>query len=112
MKTTIVSIRRFSRAQGNNEIIIQHPNNVFSRYAHMRQGTATVHVGQTVYAGSVIALVGNAGNSSEPHLHFHMFKIDSTGRQAAVAFQVPGMKSASGANVTGVPKGGFIYRTP
>jgi hypothetical protein len=96
----------------NNEIIIQHPNNVFTRYAHMRQGTATVTVGQTVYAGSVIALLGNAGASDGPHLHFHAFKIDSTGRQAAVAFTVPGMKSASGANVTGVPKGGLIYQTP
>jgi hypothetical protein len=103
---------RQDQNQGNNEIIIQHPNNVFSRYAHMRQGTATVTVGQTVYAGSVIALVGNAGASSEPHLHFHVFKIDSTGRQAGVAVTVPGMKSASGANVSGVPKGGFIYRTP
>jgi hypothetical protein len=98
--------------QGNNEIIIQHPNNVFTRYAHMRQGTATVTLGQTVHAGSVIALVGNAGASSEPHLHFHIFKIDATGRQAGVAFTVPGMKSASGANVSGVPKAPFIYRTP
>jgi hypothetical protein len=100
------------RNEGNNEVIIQHPNNVFSRYAHLREGTATVTLGQTVYAGSVIGLVGNSGASSEPHLHFHMFKIDATGRQASVAFQVPGMKSASGANVTGVPKAPFIYRTP
>ena len=96
----------------NNEIIIQHPNNVFTRYAHMRRGTATVTVGQTVYAGSVIALVGNAGASDAPHLHFHTFKIDATGRQTAVPITVPGMRSASGASVTGIPKGGFIYRTP
>jgi murein DD-endopeptidase MepM/ murein hydrolase activator NlpD len=71
-----------------------------------------VTVGQTVYAGSVIALVGNAGASDAPHLHFHAFKIDSTGRQAAVPITVPGMKSASGASVSGVPKGGLIYQTP
>ena len=98
--------------QGNNEIIIRHPNNVFTRYAHMRQGTATVHVGQTVYAGSVIALVGNAGNSSEPHLHFHVFKIDATGRQVAVPITIPGLKSTSGASLTGIPKGGEMYLTP
>jgi murein DD-endopeptidase MepM/ murein hydrolase activator NlpD len=98
--------------QGNNEVIVQHPNNVFSRYAHVRQGTATVHVGQTVYAGSVIGLVGNAGASSEPHLHFAVFKLDATGRAAAVPFTVPGMKSATGASVSGVPKARFIYQTP
>jgi len=100
------------RDEGNNAVIIQHPNNVFSSYVHVRQGTATVHVGQTVYAGSVVGLVGNAGASSEPHLHFAMFKIDATGRAAAVAFSVPGMKSATGASVTGVPKSPFIYQTP
>jgi hypothetical protein len=100
------------RNEGNNEVIIQHPNNVFTRYTHVRQGTATVHVGQTVYAGSVVGLVGNAGASSEPHLHFAVFKLDATGRAAAVAFTIPGMRSASGANVTGVPKSPFIYQTP
>lgn len=97
---------------GNNEIIIQHPNNVFTRYAHMRQGTATVHVGQLVHAGTVIALVGNAGNSSEPHLHFHVFKIDATGRQVAVPVTVPGMRSTTGASVSGIPKGRVMYQTP
>jgi hypothetical protein len=96
----------------NNEIIIQHPNNLFTRYAHMRQGTATVTKGQTVYAGSVIALVGNAGASSEPHLHFHAFKLDPTGRQAAVPITVPGIRSASGAPLSGIPKAGLMYQTP
>ena len=96
----------------NNEVIIQHPNNVFSIYAHLRQGTATVTKGQTVYAGSVIGLVGNAGNASEPHLHFHMVKIDATGRLIGVPFTIPGIRSASGASLSGIPKAGFAYQTP
>jgi hypothetical protein len=102
----------FDNNQGNNEIILEHPNKLFTRYAHMRQGTATVTLGQKVWAGSVIALVGNAGASSEPHLHFHAFRIDSTGRQVAVPVTVPGMRSASGVAVTGVPRGGLIHQAP
>jgi murein DD-endopeptidase MepM/ murein hydrolase activator NlpD len=31
-----------------------------------------VHPGDHVYRGDVIAHVGNSGNSSVPHLHFHI----------------------------------------
>jgi murein DD-endopeptidase MepM/ murein hydrolase activator NlpD len=39
--------------------------------AHMRQGSVLVEVGDQVQVGDPIGEMGNSGNSSEPHLHFH-----------------------------------------
>ena len=41
-------------------------------YAHLRAGSVRVRPGQTVAAGDVIGSVGNSGNSTMPHLHFHV----------------------------------------
>jgi hypothetical protein len=102
----------FDHDEGNNEIIIQHPNGLYTRYAHMRQGSAVVAVGQVVAAGTKIAEVGNAGSSSEPHLHFHAFRVDNTGRVAAVPTVINGLTSLNGVGLAGIPKGGLRYQTP
>jgi hypothetical protein len=39
--------------------------------AHMKQGSVAVSPGETVAAGHRLALVGNSGNITEPHLHVH-----------------------------------------
>lgn len=39
--------------------------------AHMRQGSVRVAVGDQVDVGEPLGLVGNSGNTSEPHLHVH-----------------------------------------
>lgn len=44
----------------------------FAFYAHLVPGSLRVAVGQEVRRGEVIALLGNSGNTSEPHLHFHV----------------------------------------
>jgi murein DD-endopeptidase MepM/ murein hydrolase activator NlpD len=44
----------------------------FALYAHLAPGTLTVAVGDRVEQGRVVGRVGNTGNSSEPHLHFHV----------------------------------------
>ena len=44
--------------------------NVFAWYAHLRQGSIGVKVGDAVKAGSLIAKLGNSGPSEGPHLHF------------------------------------------
>ena len=38
----------------------------------MCHGSVRVKVGQRVSAGQILGRTGNSGNSSEPHLHFHV----------------------------------------
>lgn len=41
-------------------------------YAHLRKGSVLAQQGQLVQAGERLGCVGNSGNSTMPHLHFHV----------------------------------------
>lgn len=69
-----------------NHVIIQHKNNEYSVIAHLQKGSVTVNVGDTVNTGDVLGLVGNSGNSSEPHIHFHIS--DSENWEQATSFRI------------------------
>lgn len=45
---------------------------VSSVYAHMREGSLALSVGQTVKVGDLVGNVGNTGQSTGPHLHFEI----------------------------------------
>lgn len=55
-----------------NHVIIDHGHGEVSFLAHLQAGSVAVRAGETVRAGEVVGACGNSGNSSEPHLHYHL----------------------------------------
>lgn len=55
-------------------VVIDHGNGLQTRYAHMKPGSITVRVGQTVAQGQQIGQIGSTGNVTGPHLHFEVLK--------------------------------------
>jgi murein DD-endopeptidase MepM/ murein hydrolase activator NlpD len=55
-----------------NYVMIDHSKSEYSFYAHLQPGSVHVHKGDRVKAGDVIGKLGSSGNSTEPHLHFHV----------------------------------------
>jgi hypothetical protein len=57
---------------GGNHVIIDIGGGNYAFYAHLKPGSIRVKKGDRVTRGQVVGLVGNTGNSTEPHLHFHI----------------------------------------
>lgn len=55
-----------------NHVVIQTADAEYIYIAHLQSDSISVAEGDTVEAGQEIGLVGNSGNTSEPHLHIHL----------------------------------------
>jgi len=60
-----------------NYVLIKHSDGTLGHYVHLQKNGVRVKLGQTVKAGEMIALSGNTGHSTGPHLHFAVFKAES-----------------------------------
>lgn len=75
---------QMNRAQvTGNTVLLKTEANEFILYAHFKLNSIIVKPGEKVKKGQTLGLCGNSGNSSEPHLHFHIqdkeFMSGSTG---------------------------------
>ncbi|HEX6751515.1 MAG TPA: peptidoglycan DD-metalloendopeptidase family protein [Longimicrobium sp.] len=70
-----------------NHVIIDHGNGEFSLLAHMRRGSVAVRPGAAVTAGQKLGECGNSGNTSEPHLHYHLQNTGVFGRSEGLPAQ-------------------------
>lgn len=66
---------------GGNMLVVDIGDGAYAFYAHLQRGSLKAKLGDKVKAGQVLGLLGNTGNSTAPHLHFHL--MDSTSPLAA-----------------------------
>ena len=55
-----------------NHLIIEQQDGEYSFYTHMSFLTVYAQIGERIFRGQYVSVVGNTGNSSDPHLHFHV----------------------------------------
>ncbi|MGE0353540.1 MAG: M23 family metallopeptidase [Gemmatimonadales bacterium] len=88
-----------------NFVDIRHADGTEAQYVHLTRNGVLVDVGDTVPQGAVIGFSGNTGDSSEPHLHFHLLS-DSAPTTIPVTFrnaQPPADRLVAGRTYTAGP---------
>jgi murein DD-endopeptidase MepM/ murein hydrolase activator NlpD len=73
---------------GGNYVILDVGEGRYVFYAHLIPGSLRVAVGDRVHKGDVLGLVGNSGNSTEPHLHIHVADASSPLAAEGIPFHI------------------------
>lgn len=61
-----------------NYVWIQHPDGKATLYAHLKQWSVAVSVGEFVECGTPLGEMGSSGYSTGPHLHFGVYAMDGS----------------------------------
>ena len=78
---TVVALRQDSGVGGaeekfapcDNYLIVKHADGTFAEYRHLKKAGVLVKLGQNVKRRQPLALSGNTGYTTTPHLHFAVF---------------------------------------
>jgi murein DD-endopeptidase MepM/ murein hydrolase activator NlpD len=100
---------------GGNLIILDIGDSRYAVYAHLQPGSLRVGLGDRVKRGQVLALVGNSGNSTGPHLHFQVVDRNSLLASEGVpylidSFEVRGKDKKYQQREKEIPMGGEFIR--
>jgi murein DD-endopeptidase MepM/ murein hydrolase activator NlpD len=68
-----------------NFVVVLHADGTTGEYFHLERGSVQVALGDRVQRGQVLALSGNTGYSSAPHLHFGVYRTLADGHTQSVA---------------------------
>jgi hypothetical protein len=81
---------RDQRNVTGNHVIVDHGSGEFSLLAHLQRGSVAVRAGDRVQPGQRLGACGNSGNTSEPHLHYHLQNGPVFGQAAGIPAQFNG----------------------
>ncbi len=95
-----------------NHVVIDLGASEFAFLGHMRQGSVSVSAGDTVAAGDEIGRCGNSGNTSEPHLHFHLQTTADLAAGEGLPAQFQNYVANGLAITRGEPERGEVIGTP
>jgi hypothetical protein len=100
-----------AQADGNHVVLELAPGK-YALFAHMIKGSIKVKEGEMVKRGQLLGNVGNSGNTSAPHLHFHVMNSPSTFGSEGLSYlmdrfelkgRVPNTESFDEAEMKGTP---------
>ncbi|MBY0356744.1 MAG: M23 family metallopeptidase [Candidatus Obscuribacterales bacterium] len=67
-----------------NYVVVKHNDGTYANYMHLKRNGLLVKLGQVVQAGESLALSGNTGYSTEPHLHFDVYRLTASNERKTV----------------------------
>ena len=67
-----------------NFIVVLHSDGTTGEYYHLQKDGALVEVGDRVVRGQQIALSGNTGHTTMPHLHFAVYRASEWGNTQSI----------------------------
>ena len=76
-----------------NYIVVAHNDGTYAQYVHLKKEGAIAKIGDTVKQGEPIGYSGNTGFSTQPHLHFAVYKPTPNGF-ASIPFVLNGFSSS------------------
>ncbi len=88
-----------------NYVVILHADGTTGEYYHLSLNGALVEQGERVERGQLIALSGNTGHTTTPHLHFGVYRPKSWGQTQSLS-----VRFASDRGVLERPRSGRRYR--
>ena len=91
-----------------NYVLLHLSGNHYALYAHLQPGSLRVRQGDRVTKGTVLGLVGNSGNSTEPHLHFHLCDANATLACEGLPYVYDHFSTAAGPKQFELPGDGVI----
>lgn len=100
------------RNPAGNHVILDHGNGEWSLLAHLRSGSVPVRAGDRVAQGQKLGECGNSGNTSEPHLHYHLQNGPVFGQAQGLPAQFQGYVADGQPVQRGEPVQGQVVRQP
>jgi Peptidase family M23 len=77
-----------------NHVIVDLGHGIYAFYAHLEKNSIPVALGQQVKRGEVLGKLGNTGNTSAPHLHFHLMDGPSPLGSSGIPYVIDGFALA------------------
>ena len=97
-----------------NHVVLDLGGGNYCLYAHLQPGSLKVKAGEKVHRGQAIGLVGNSGNSDEPHLHFQVMDGPSPLGAEGLPYHIDAFEvlrgNAKGKKENALPMDGMVVR--
>jgi len=88
-----------------NYVVVLHSDGTTGEYYHLAKNGAMVEVGDKIAAGQHIALSGNTGHTTMPHLHFAVYRAAEWGNTQSIP-----VRFLSTSGVVNEPRRGGRYQ--